>query len=212
MSFEFPLLRQIGHCLSLVALTMIGSSPTRAEVAQNPGAADWPCQQVLVPEISVPAVWSGPSIKGVEWRRDAKLADLVARLAARRTPIEEAERLIDEFATAAGPQERQKLTALFAGVYETLNAERTEVIDGLIRFGRKLKDLAAKIRSEQAKQPPPGTASSDAETRRAEEAGLAWDLRVFEERRQSIYYVCESPAIIEHRLFALARAIESRLD
>ncbi len=36
---------------------------------------------------------------------------------------------------------------------------------------------------------------------------LQWDLRVFDERQKSVSFVCESPALIEQRLGALARAI-----
>ncbi|MGB8617500.1 MAG: hypothetical protein WCD65_08220, partial [Pseudolabrys sp.] len=41
---------------------------------------------------------------------------------------------------------------------------------------------------------------------------VAWDTRIFDERRQTISYVCEVPSTIERRLFALARAIQQRLD
>jgi chromosome condensin MukBEF ATPase and DNA-binding subunit MukB len=41
---------------------------------------------------------------------------------------------------------------------------------------------------------------------------LEWDLRVFDERRESLTYVCETPALIEQRLFALARVIQRSLE
>jgi hypothetical protein len=41
---------------------------------------------------------------------------------------------------------------------------------------------------------------------------LEWDLRVFDERHQSLAYVCETPTLIEQRLFALARVIQRSLD
>lgn len=202
--------RRLLFAASIVAL------PWLANAAQTPGAdpsvEDWPCRQVLVREISLPAVWSGPSIDGIAWRKDRAVADLVARLAARRTSMEDAERAIDEFAASSGRDKTSRLTTLFAGLFETFNAERTQVIDGLIRFGGKLKNLAAKIRSAQASR---GTDEVHGPVG-AEPAGvdrsLEWDLRIFEEQRQSIGYACETPALIEQRVFALARAIERNLD
>ncbi len=201
--------RAFRHAVMLVALC--GMCPSSAVLAQESGAADWPCQQVLVRRISLPAVWSGPSIDGIGWRKDAARADLVARLAARRTPVEEAQRSIDEFATAAGPRKDAELVALFAGLFETLDAERTQVVDGLVRFGRKQRELAEAIKAEQSvlrggTEPGKAPVAEPAATR------LQWNLRIFEERRQALAFVCESPALIEQRLFALARTIEQALD
>src|SRR5262249_16960300 len=61
-------------------------------LAADPRFPDWPCNQIKVPEISVAAVWAGPSIDDVgnAWEEDATIRDLVARLAARRTPLDDA--------------------------------------------------------------------------------------------------------------------------
>lgn len=200
--------------LTLLGLLLASCSagPTSLTRAQEADAPDWPCQQVLVRRISLPAVWSGPSIEGVKWRSDPGIASMVARLAARRTSIEEAQAAIAELSASASPAKASKLLALFAGLFETLDAERTQVIDGLIRFGRKQRELAETIRSEQASSPrsaePRGTAPEPGSAA----ARLEWNLRVFEERRQALASVCESPALIEQRLFSLARAIEQELD
>jgi hypothetical protein len=198
---------------TVVLLALVGLGATEAALAQqDPGGTDWPCPQVLVRRISLPAVWSGPSIEGMNWRNDPIRVERVARLAARRTPIEDARKTIEDVANAVGSRKDFELVALFAGLFETLDAERTEVIDGLVRFGRKQRDLAETIKSEQAAiregRAAPGTApdAQPATTR------LEWNLRVFEERRHALASVCESPALIEQRLFALARAIEQALD
>jgi hypothetical protein len=41
---------------------------------------------------------------------------------------------------------------------------------------------------------------------------VEWSTRIFDDRRQSIRYVCEVPTIIEQRVFALGRAIRRTLD
>src|ERR1700757_2277014 len=63
-----------------------------AATAADPRYPDWPCVQAKVPEISVAAVWAGPSLDDVQdkWKDDARISALVAKLAARRIPLEEA--------------------------------------------------------------------------------------------------------------------------
>jgi hypothetical protein len=160
------------------------------------------------------AVWSGPSIDGLAWRNDQAVAGIVATLAARRTPLDDAERAIEDFAQSQGAGKTKKLVSVFAGLFETLNDERTQVIEGLLRFGAKQKELAGKIRAENASREgpgkePPHASGQDVETVAGD---LEWDLRVFDERRQSLTYVCETPALIEQRLFALARVIQRSLE
>lgn len=185
------------------------------EASRTKTDPDWPCRQILVETISAPAVWNGPSIEGVKWRADPAVADLVPKLAARRTPIEDAERAIDEFAKSRSADKGSELTALFVGLFETLNGERAQVIDGLRRFGRKQKELAAKIRAENAEVQSSAAAPRTNETpdgQNSKAEVLALDLRLFDERRQALAYVCETPTLIEQRLFALARAIQRNLN
>jgi hypothetical protein len=205
--------RHVGSRLGaalLLAVTIV--CPSKASRAQDSAASDWPCPQVLVRKISLPAIWSGPAIDGVDWRNDPARVETIARLAARRTPVEDAQKSIDGIAATAGAHKEAELLALFAGLFETLDAERIQVIDGLVRFGRKQKELAETIKTDQtalrAKAAPDDKASDalSAATR------MQWNLRVFEERRQALASVCESPALIEQRLFALARTIQQNLD
>jgi hypothetical protein len=41
---------------------------------------------------------------------------------------------------------------------------------------------------------------------------VQWDTRVFEDRRRALTYVCETPALIEQRLGALARTIAAAME
>ncbi len=41
---------------------------------------------------------------------------------------------------------------------------------------------------------------------------MQWRLRLFEEQRRMVGYVCESPALIEQRFGALARAIQQAME
>ena len=98
--------------------------------AADPRYPDWPCAQAKVPEISLAAVWAGPSLDDVagKWKDNAEISALVARLSARRTPIEDAEAQIAKFLSTAGTNKSEAGKKLFAGVFETLNAQRSSVM------------------------------------------------------------------------------------
>ncbi|MBY6242514.1 hypothetical protein K3F48_15215 [Methylosinus sp. Sm6] len=196
----------------VVASAILGFA---AQAAEPAAGGDWPCRQAKVASVAVAGVWTGPAIDEATKtvRDDAALGELVARVAARRTPIEEAQKLVDDFAAAAGETRKQRLTALFAGVYEQLEAERREVLDGLERYGAKQRRLAEKLREEtQALRAEQDKTPQDAQRVKQASEALQWDLRVFDERRQALSYVCETPALIEQRLGALARSIEAAID
>jgi hypothetical protein len=196
---------------ALVLAAALCAASTGAQTSQG----DWPCKQVRVPEIALGGVWTGPSLdtERREWRNDPTVADLVGRIAPRRTPLEEAEKAIADFAKNAGGDRKARLTLLFAGLYDRMNDERRDVVTGLDRFGRRLKDMAEKTREEtqafydlQNKKPPDPEA-----VKKAAEA-LQWRVRLFEEQRKMGAYVCESPALIEQRFGALARAIMAAME
>jgi hypothetical protein len=194
--------------LALIATLRIELSVAQPSAGhQDP---DWPCRQILVGRLSLAAVWSGPPIEGVAWRNDPAVADLVAKLAPRRRPLEDAEHLIDDFARSQGENKTKKLVAVFAGLFDTLDQERAQVIEGLLRFGAKQRELAAKIRVENAS--PKESAPKSPKDAGTKARDLEWDLRVFDERRQSLAFVCETPTLIEQRLFALARVIQRNLE
>ena len=120
-----------------------------ASLAADPRYPDWPCTQAKVPEISLAAVWAGPPLDDIrnKWKDDAKVGALVARLAARRTPLEEAQKAITEYLAASA----EKATAgklLFAGLFDALNAQRSSVMNGLERVTRKQREAAEKIRAD----------------------------------------------------------------
>jgi hypothetical protein len=186
-----------------------------ASHAADPRYPDWPCVQAKVPEISVVAVWDGPPIEQAtkSWQADPEIKELVARLAARRTPMEDAQTRIGQFVTgdAAAKTDRGKL--LFAGLFETLNSERGAVMNGLERLARSEKKLAEQIRSDTSAMHELQDAATPDQAKIDELASrIEWNMRIFEDRRKSIRYACEVPVIIEKRLFALSRAIAQTME
>lgn len=170
--------------------------------------SDWPCRQVKVASLSLESIWTGPPIdRAAQAESDPALSDLVARLAARRTPLEDAQKLIVEFAQAAGARRKERLTALFARLYDKLDAERSQVVGGLERYGRAQKEGAQRLREETQKLREAQDAHREAAEINELSTALAWNTRMFEERRKAVVFACETPALIEQRLGALARMI-----
>jgi chromosome segregation ATPase len=102
---------------------------------------------------------------------------------------------------------------LFAGLYSTLNAQRDEVMNGIERFSRKQKAAADDIREEAQKLRELQDKSSGDQAQTEDLAGrLAWQTRIFEDRRKSTSYVCDVPVLIEKRLFDLGNAIQSAMN
>jgi hypothetical protein len=188
---------------------------TQSAFSLDPRYPDWPCQQLKVPGIAIASVWTGPSIEVGDAAKptDAKQAELVSRLAARRTPIEDARKLIADYVVGTSAEKQEKAKALFAALYSTLNAQRDEVMNGIERFSRKQKAAADDIR-EQAQKLRQMQDKPNADSAQNEElAGrLAWQTRIFEDRRKSTSYVCDVPVLIEKRLFDLGKAVQGALD
>ena len=200
--------------LAFGALVVLAAGWAQPSFALDPRYPDWPCQQLKVPGIAIASVWTGPSIDGVDAKpADSKQADLVARLAARRTPIEDAKKLIADYLAGPDAEKQQKAKTLFASLYSTLNAQRDEVMSGIERFSRKQKSAAEDIRAEAQKlrdmQDKAGADQAQTENLASQ---LAWQTRIFEDRRKSTSYVCEVPVQIEKRLFDLGSAIASDLS
>src|SRR5262249_22011022 len=121
------------HMRCLAMAVAIGLALRGTSLAADPRFPDWPCNQIKVPEISVAAVWTGPSIDdvGTAWEEDATIKDLVARLAARRTPLDDAQKAISDIVTGTESKRQKKAKLLIAGLFKTLNHERSEVMQGI---------------------------------------------------------------------------------
>lgn len=200
--------------VSLSAVVVMAACWAQPSRALDPRYPDWPCQQLKVPGISVASVWNGPSIEGIDSKpADTKEADLVTRLAARRTPIEDARKLIADYLVGTDAEKQDKATKLFAQLYSKLNAQRDEVMNGIERFSRKQKAAAEDIRAEAQKlrEMQDKTNADQAQTEDLA-SRLAWQTRIFEDRRQSTSYVCDVPVQIEKRLFDLGGAIQNALS
>jgi len=196
---------------AVLALAVAGT----AARAADPRYPDWPCTQAKVPEISLAAVWAGPALGDAEtkWKDDAKVSALVSKLAARKTPLDEAEKSVKEFLAGSAADKTANAKLLFAGLFETLNAQRAQVMIGLERVSRKQRDAADKIREETlALQALQGATPRDEAKVETLSNELIWKTRIFEDRHKVVRFVCEVPTSIDQRLFALGRVIQQEME
>jgi hypothetical protein len=200
---------------SLCIVVAVAACGAQSAFALDPRYPDWPCQQLKVPGIALASVWTGPPIEigGAAKPADEKQSELVSRLAARRTAIDDAGKLIADYVVGTAAEKQEKAKALFAALYSTLNAQRDEVMNGIERFSRKQKAAADDIREEARKlremQDQPNADQAQTEDLASR---LTWQTRIFEDRRKSTSYVCDVPVLIEKRLFDLGKAIQGALN
>lgn len=202
----------LSRWLVLVGGALLGTVP-----AADGDDPDWPCEQALVAEVSAAVVWDGPSIEAMSgrWQADAEVADLVRRLVARGADLAESDRLIEAFATAQPPAERdRRLTLLFAGVLQRLNADRRMLNDGILRYSRDQARRARVLDSHLAElvelesDPSPEAAKRLAELQEQ----LVLEQRIFDDREKTIPFLCTRPRAVEQRIGELARSIAAHLE
>lgn len=214
----------VAKALSVVALGLVCALALDAfQVLAEEGVpseqtdAAWPCEQILVPEVSAAVVWDGPPVEGTsgDWQDIPADAELVQRLSRPRADLNESEAWIEQFAQEQSPEDKDRLlTSLFAGMLKTLNEDRRKLNSGILRYSRD-QERRARILDEQLTKmvklesdPSESAQQRLAELRRRVET----EQRVFDDREKSIPHLCTRPRVVEQRLGEIARAIAGHLE
>lgn len=199
---------RIVHVCGLVAAALFLTAPTAGAAATDP---DWPCIQRKVPQLSPGQFWTGAELPETakDWAKDAGVSALVEEVAARRVSLEEAQAKIRDFASALpADQLEPRLTMLVQGLFDHLSAERAHVMSGISRYAHRQIEMAAQLRKTSSaldalREKP--DADPDAVDRQTDQ--LTFATRIYQERVQSLTYVCDVPTIIEQRLYQLDKTI-----
>jgi hypothetical protein len=190
----------------LACLILMAASAT-AQAAGPPKAdPDWPCHQAKVAEFPLASIWDGPPIDTAGGTEDSAIAGLVAQMSQRRVPVAEVQASLAKL--AGDPQAKQKIAAAFGAAFADLTRQRSEIIAGLDRFGHKQREMAERIRAENetAHDETPGVATENPALQK-----LEWDLRIYDERRRTVSFVCEAPQAIEARIGEIAKLVRAAL-
>lgn len=208
------MLRCFRYCVAggLMVLMAASAGPAQAQRAAT-GPPDWPCVQRLIPELSWGTIWAGPSPEELErdWWDDEEAARVVRYATARGTSEEEALERVRSFLDEVESGNEERLTLLFAGLFQEVDRERGRTIDAVRRYARgqvqrldtisELVDRLEELRSEGA----------DPEDIQRVEDELFWERRLFQQRQDSLQALCDKPYLLEERLSRLVREIQTRL-
>ncbi|WP_029010273.1 hypothetical protein [Azospirillum halopraeferens] len=195
--------------LPLLALLVPLALAAPAAHAADPADPLWPCVQRFVPTVSASVFWDGPPVEDVDWRSDAEVARLVDALLADpdARPDEAVTRFADSIADPAEREER--LTQLFAGLLERINAHRSTAIAAIRKQAGTLNTLADQLSDALGERGRLLATVKDPDPARLAEMDqqIYWMQRVFDSRRRAQTYLCEEPVQDEQRLGVLARAV-----
>ena len=197
-----------------LAVVLLGTGLHTAQAGSNKDKT-WPCVQRKVPLISIGVVWSGPQLdqKSSAWVSDSDVAPIVAATTSRRISIDEAKAKIAAFAKILEVDRTQKLLQLFTGQFQTINRERRDIVRGIGRYAKRqialseaIKATAQKLRALRARG-----ALADAEKKQRDtlQEKLNWDTRIYDDREKSLQFVCETPVLLEQRLYAFGKQIRA---
>lgn len=214
---EMGVPRFLGCMLGVCAMGLAvvsGDGAAQGSTEQDP---DWPCEQALVPQVAAAVVWDGPPVDGLQrdWHAEPGVRALVEGITRPQASEAQAQQAIDVFAAGLPPGDKDRmLTLAFAGVLETLNQDRGTLISGIKRYSRDQArraqalggELDEMVRLEQ------DTSDSGREQLEALKKRLELEQRIFDEREQTIPYLCLRPVAVEQRLGFLARALAAYLD
>lgn len=196
----------------LAVLVCLSTAPAPAADFSDPG---WPCIQRKVERLSPGLMW--PMEPGTASEDDgAGLGDaidtLAATLALRRLDEDQLRAAVTDFSTRH-PQAPSIMDAVFLSVFDRMSARRREIMAGIEDYSLTQRDLAARIdaartemETEMAQDAP------DFDRVDALEEQIAWDERIYTDRQKSLTYVCETPQLLEKRLYTIAQILQQAAE
>ena len=195
----------------MIRLTCLFLLAAGTALAAGPPDPDWPCIQRRQPSLSLAQVWAGPPPDpAIEALSETDEVQDVARVVAlRRTAMDEAKAMIDRYAEGRDPA---AVTALFVATLEHVNTARNRVMAGITRYAHKQEALEVRIEELRRDFAALNAAEpKDFDRIDAVEGEIEWSTRIFQDRQQSLTYVCETPVILEQRAFALGREMAAHI-
>ncbi len=193
------------------ALALVLTSMAASVHAADFSDPTWPCVQRKVEQLSLGLMWPHPVDTARIEADDAlglEVAELADALALRRVALDDLRPQVAAFA------DRHKgdpavLGLVFNRVFNGLSKRRTRIISGIGEFSLGQKGLAEQIDRVRADMDTALAAETpDYDKIDKLEEQLDWDQLIYSDRQRSITYLCETPQIIERRLFAIAQMLQ----
>ncbi len=202
--------KTLARPLAVLGLAVSGlTMPAHAADYSDP---TWPCVQRKVETLSPGIMWPFPLQQKAETADEQILqdsADLADTLALRRIDLTDVEGSVQEFVDAHGGSP-EILGLVFEQVFDSLSTRRTRIINGIGDFSLGQISLSKRVDSVRA-QMDIALAAADPDYDRIDalEEQLDWDQVIYTDRQRSITYLCETPTLLERRLFSIAQMLQS---
>ena len=191
--------------LSALLLTTTLGQPAVAADFSDP---TWPCIQRKVERLSIGLMWPHPGEEAkIEGPTGEAVRDLAGALTLRRVSLEEAEARIAEFVGEHGAAE-PLISQVFVRVFDQVARRRSTIMDGIADFS--LGQIALSERIEEARvefDSLLNVENPDYDKLDSLEEQIDWDERIYIDRQKNLTYVCETPVLLEKRLFAIAQML-----
>lgn len=193
------LLVLVGLCFATPALAADFSDPT------------WPCVQRKVGQLSVGLMWAHPVPDSLPDAIKPDVQTLADTLAVRRIELETLRPDIAAFG-AQVDGDPGALGLVFKQVFDRLSRRRGRIIHGIEEFSLSQIGLSEKIEAARSEmQTQLANEEPDFDRVDALEEQLDWDQLIYSDRQKNITYLCETPTLLEKRLFAIAQMLQAEV-
>ena len=170
---------------------------------------DWPCIQRKVENLSPGLMWAAP-VTPTELSPDARA--LASKLALRRVGLDEAQALITAYVADHPGTSENDLGNIFTAVFDRIGKDRRRVMGGIASYAHSQVALAARMNTARVEMDTLSDAATpDFDRIDQIEEQIAWDERIYNDREHSLTYVCETPVLLEKRLYAIAQMLQAAL-
>ncbi|MBI6629134.1 hypothetical protein JAO82_04485 [Pontibaca sp. S1109L] len=190
----------------MLLVALIAPVPATAASGSDPM---WPCVQRKVVSLSAGLMWPHP-IEATPLHEEiaADAADLAAKLELRRVGLDEAKALITQFVKNHPEVTPTDMGQVFWHIFDKINHDRRRLITGIDKYAQKQVALAKRIDEARTKMDSLTAATApDQDAIKSLKQQIAWDERVYRDRAHSLTYVCETPVLLEQRLYAIAQLL-----
>ena len=200
-------MRSLGLIIAPILTLSFGGSAIAADFADP----TWPCVQRKVETLSPGLMWPvpiDPDFSPSDAAEREEISDMAKTLALRRVDLESISDDVDSFGKRH-EGDPGVLGQVFLKAFETLNKRRSRIIDGIADFSLgqiALADDIDQMRVDMDEEMAGDTPNFDRVD--ALEERLDWSQVIYSDRQRSITYLCETPVILERRLFEIAQMLQ----
>ena len=207
-SFASEQKQNVSFRIAAIGLALIFSIATNVQAQQD----NWPCVQVLVPNVSAAVIWPYPidDKHADRWRSDADTKALATSIANQFSVDDDEIVMIDQYLSDKSSDSRSQIaTDLFMATLTQFNLRRSKYIKGIKKFTAKQKSLAQRL-SKMLEQRDALLANEKPIEQLSDEIFIAE--QIFRNRESILTDLCEQPVRVEENLGTAARAIAQHVE